>query len=170
MAVALAGMVVAALVLWGENTSAQKKRGAQKGAVASASLEIVVDGEVRRTWAGAELSEKQFIGRKLKGGFAPMVNLTDALPFEALGVSRERLVGVVITGGTGSLKLNGQALKHLDDLALEINVDKDASWKLIPKAGDAETALTQLVGGRRIMIRYVRRIELTTGPPSPPKS
>jgi len=166
MAPALAGLVVLSLLGMVDEASGQRTRGRD---ATTSTIQILVDGEVRRTWTPAQLMPKRVDAPNPRGKFQPMVPLTEALPFEALGVARDRVVEVSIHGGSRKLRLTGEALTRLGDLLLQVDIDKGAVWKLVPRTRQAETTLTRLVGVGRIVVQDVRRIELTTGPVSGPR-
>jgi hypothetical protein len=164
-------ILIVGLLLIGVAGQAAAQRGRSWDAGPGA-IQVIVDGEVRRAWTTAELMERRVDAPNLRGKFRPTVALTDVLPFDALGVSRERVAEVSIQGqAPGGLRLTGAALGYLGELLLQVDVDKGGVWKLVPRTREAEAALGRLVGARRIVIQDVRRIEVTTGPASPvPKS
>jgi len=165
--VAAASLVALLLVSLPGDATAQRGRGRE---ATSSAIQVVVDGEVRRVWTSAELMRWRLDAPNVRGKFRPMVALTEALPFEALGVVQDRVVEVSIQGQGRKLRLTGEALAHLGDLLLQVDIDKGAVWKLVPRTREAEAALTRLVGVGRIVVQDVRRIELTTGPVSGPRS
>jgi hypothetical protein len=164
MSVAWAGSWLVAIAMAAVPLLLAGSTSAQRKAVVSEDIEVLVDGQVRRTWSGAELAAKQYAWRNLKGASRQVVDLTEAVPFDALGVPRDRLLALTIRG-QGRLELRGEALEHLADLVLEIEADKGGAWKLIAKSAEADKTVAKLARVRRAVVGRVRQIELTTGPP-----
>lgn len=156
------GMVVALGLLLGVPARAQdgqggSRKGEGRRAERGQTVELVVDGTVRRT-LGAEDLRRLATERWLSPGGRPH----PAIPLLALlreaGVEREAVTAVRIRGGAQTVALAGADLARLDQLLLRTGQKAGRPWRLVPREPSAE------VRRREYRVGSVRRIETGTAP------
>lgn len=127
------------------------------------SIQVAVDGVLRKVWRADELMGGRFDWANPKGKFRPAVPLTYALTSAPAGLPPQAVTAVTVLGKKGRLSLTGEALVFLKDLLLLVDIDKGGAWKLAVRTEAAERKLKALLPGRSFTVEAVRRIEVSTG-------
>ena len=127
------------------------------------SIQIVVDGRLKRTWRADELMGGRFDWNNPKGKFRPAVPLTYALTFKEAGIALEAITELRVIGKKEKLNLSGPALGLLKELLLMVNIDRAGAWKLAVRTREAEDRLRSLVKPASISVEAIHRIEVSTG-------
>jgi hypothetical protein len=139
-----------------------------QGAPPPNSIEVVVNGVVKRTWAANELMRHRFDWVNPKGKFRPAVALTDALPAKEMGFSPESVTELKVLSRKSSFRFQGEAIAQLKELLLVVDLDKGGVWKLAVRTREGDDRLKALLG-TRVALDGVRRIEVVTVPSAEPK-
>lgn len=133
------------------------------------SIQVVVNGALKKTWTAGELMRSRFDWVNPKGKFRPAVALTDALAIKDAGFALDSVTELRVLSKKGGLDFKREALAFIRDLLLVVDVDRGGAWKLAVRTQEAEDSLKALVGVPRIALEGVRRIEVVAAPSSEPK-
>jgi len=133
------------------------------------SIQVLVNGALKKTWTADELMRGRFDWANPKGKFRPAVPLTYALTFSGAGFAPAAVITLTVSGKKERIALTGEALAFLKDLLLLVDIDKGGAWKLAVRTEEGERKLKALLPDRSFTVEAVRRIEVSTGPASTKK-
>lgn len=141
--------------------TAQTTDGRSRASAAN-SIEIVVNGALKKTWTVDELMRGRFDWLSSKGKFSPAVPLTYALASKEIGVAENSITELRVLSKKDQLRFTGESLALIKDLILVVDIDKAGNWKLALRTKEAEERLKSLFNAQRISLEGVRRLEVVT--------
>ena len=148
-----------------------QRREGQLGDAPPNSVQIVVDGQLRKSWTTNELMGGRFDWLSPKGKFNPAVPLAYALVFKGAGFTPDSITELRIIGKKDRVQLSGEAVALLlKELILLSDIDKGGTWKLAARTPEAENDLKRLASHPRVAVENVRRIEVVTAARAKPKT
>jgi hypothetical protein len=159
--VVLSAIAVAVFVSPGVGSEQRNEAGAAESP--PNSIQVAVNGVLRKTWRADELMGGRFDWANPKGKFRPAVPLTYVLTFSEAGFAPASITTLTVSGKKERIALTGEALVFLKDLLLLVDIDKGGAWKLGVRTEAAERKLKALLPGRSFTVEAVRRIEISTG-------
>jgi hypothetical protein len=136
---------------------------ARAGEAPPNSIQVAVNGALKKTWTADELMGGRFDWNNPKGKFRPAVPLTYALTFKEAGIALDAITELRVIGKKEKLNLSGPALGLLKELLLMVNIDRAGAWKFAVRTQEAEDRLRSLVKPASISVEAIHRIEVSTG-------
>jgi hypothetical protein len=156
--------VVGLAFVFSANFSAAQTTDGRSREPQSNSIQVLVNGVLKKTWTVDELMGGRFDWLSPKGKFSPAVPLTYALAAKEIAVAENSIIELRVLGKKDKLRFTGESLALVKDLILVVDIDKGGNWKLASRTKEAEKSLNSLLKAERISLEGVRRIEVVTAP------